>query len=98
MLHVVKKQKMTRSGGKLPDLLKTERESCSPVIQRQLGSSDCGLMAIAFAASLCSGLDHHTLKYDQSKLRSDFLSCIESGCLLPFHIPGATRRFGRAKI
>ena len=31
MLHVVKKQKMTRSGGKLPDLLKTERESCSPV-------------------------------------------------------------------
>ena len=30
-LHVVKKQKMTRSGGKLPDLLKTERESCSPV-------------------------------------------------------------------
>ena len=65
-------------------------------VQRQLGSSDCGLMAIAFAASLCSGLDPHTLKYDQSKLRSDFLSGIESGCLLPFHIPGATRRFGRA--
>ena len=65
-------------------------------IQRQLGSSDCRLMAIAFAASLCSGLDPHTLKYDQSKLRSDFLSCIESGCLLPFHAPGATRFFGRA--
>ena len=65
-------------------------------VQRQVGSSDCGLMAIAFTVSLCSGLDPHTLKYDQSKLRSDFLSCVESGCLLPFHIPGATRRVGRA--
>ena len=64
--------------------------------QRQIGSSDCGLFAIAFATSLCSGLDLHTLKYDQSKMRSNFLSCVESGCLFPFHTPGATRRLGRA--
>ena len=31
-------------------------------VQRQFRSSDCGLMAIAFAASLCSGLDPHTSK------------------------------------
>ena len=65
-------------------------------VQRQVGSSDCGLFAIVFATSLCSGLDPHTLKYDQSKMRSNFLSCVKSGCLLPFHTPGATRRLGRA--
>jgi Ulp1 family protease len=50
-------------------------------VQRQVGSSDCGLFAIVYATSLCSGLDPHTLKYDQSKMRSNFLSCVESGCL-----------------
>ena len=59
-------------------------------VQRQVGTSDCGL----FANSLWSGLDPHTLKYDQSKMRSNFLSCVESGLL--FHTPGATRRLGRA--
>ena len=56
-------------------------------VQRQVGSSDCRLMAIAFAVSLCSGLDPHTLKYDQSKLRSDFLSCVETREWLPLAFP-----------
>ena len=83
-------------------IMKTENASFTVKhvnVQRQVGSSDCGLFAIAFATSFCSGLDPHTLKYDQydqSKMRSNFLSCVENGCLLPFHTPGVTRRMGRA--
>ena len=85
--------------GQIAAIMKTKNASFTVKhvdVQRQVGSSDCGLFAIAFATSLCSGLDPHTLKYDQSKMRSNFLSCVESGCLSPFHIPGATRRLGRA--
>ena len=53
----------------LAAIMKTEDASFTVKhvdVQRQVGSSDCGLFAIAFATSLCSGLDPHTLKYDQS--------------------------------
>ena len=34
-------------------------------VQRQRGGSDCGLFAVAFAASLCMGSDPHTERYNQ---------------------------------
>ena len=65
-------------------------------VQRQIGSSECGPFAIAFASSLCFGLDPHTLKYNQMNLRSQFLSCIASDCIISPHIPDAKRRLGKA--
>ena len=56
-------------------IMKTEDASFTVkhvAVQRQVGNSDCGLFAIAYATSLCSGLDPHTLKYDQSEMRSKF--------------------------
>ena len=65
-------------------------------VQHQIGRSDCGVFAIAFASSLCMGIDPHTLKYEQTQMRPHLLRCIESGHLLPFHTPGQMRRVGRA--
>lgn len=34
-------------------------------VQKQIGGSDCGLLALAFATDLCFGLDPHNQKYKQ---------------------------------
>ncbi|XP_068734644.1 uncharacterized protein [Montipora capricornis] len=61
-------------------------------VQRQLGSSDCGLFALAFAADLCHGLDPTNQSYDQAKMRvsEHYISCLESRTITPF--PTTTRR------
>ena len=59
-------------------------------VQRQLGSSDCGLFALAFAAELCHGLDPTNRSYDQAKMREHYISCLESRTITPF--PTTTRR------
>lgn len=59
-------------------------------VQRQLGSSDCGLFALAFAADLCHGLDPTNRSYDQAKMREHYISCLESRTITPF--PTTTRR------
>ena len=37
-------------------------------VQKQVGSSDCGLFALAFATDLCHGLDPLNQKYDAPKI------------------------------
>lgn len=39
-------------------------------VQQQVGSSECGLFALAFASDLCGGRDPYTRVYYESKLRS----------------------------
>jgi len=45
-------------------------------IQQQLDSSSCGLFSLANAYTLCEGTDLALIKYDTSKMRPHFLSCI----------------------
>lgn len=53
-------------------------------MQQQNGSKDCGLFALAFAMSICSGQNPGSLGYIQYKLRSHLLSCLEKRYLTCF--------------
>ena len=63
---------------------------CNEKVQKQLGGSDCGLMALAFATDLCHGLDPATQRYSQFEFLQHFVSCLESGKMKPF--PKTNRR------
>ena len=60
-------------------------------VQRQMGSSDCGLYALAFATDLCHGIDPTSPRsYDQALMRQHYVECPEKGRMAPF--PSSTRR------
>ena len=59
-------------------------------VQKQIGGSDCGLFALAFATDLCFGLDPHNQKYKQNETHQHFIRCLESGKITPF--PKTDRR------
>ncbi len=66
-------------------------------VQRQNGSSECGLFAIAFAYTLCLGLDPSTIRYDQAQMRTHYEACIndeefEMFPTLPYHHRQAARQ------
>ena len=44
-------------------------------VQRQVGGTECGLFAIAFAVSLSFGLNPAKLIFDQNKMRAHLISC-----------------------
>lgn len=52
--------------------------------QKQKGKADCGLFAVAFATSLCDGVDPATVTYDQSKMRDHFQNCLMSEDMTTF--------------
>ena len=47
-------------------------------VQKQKGSNDCALFAIAFATTLCNGKNPTTTQYDQRAMRSHLVSCLEA--------------------
>ena len=47
-------------------------------IQNQVGCSDCGLFAIAFAVSICLGMNPSKFIYDQENMRRHLIECIEN--------------------
>ena len=53
-------------------------------VQKQIGGTDCGLLALAFATDLCFGLDPHNQKYKQNEMHQHFIHCLESGKMTPF--------------
>ena len=59
-------------------------------VQKQLGSSDCGLFALAFATDLCHGLDPAKQSYNQEMMCRHFVSCLEKGKMTPF--PNTAKR------
>lgn len=65
---------------------KSSLEVQSMDVARQLGLGDCGLMALAFATTRCFGQDPVNCNYDQSRLRSHLLECIEKGKLTQFPV------------
>ena len=53
-------------------------------VQRQIGTSDCGLFAIAFAVALCYGHDPHMYKYIQDSMRHHLIDCFNKHSMAPF--------------
>ena len=52
--------------------------------QKQRGSKDCGLFAIAYATALLNEIDVSNIKFDQSKMRQHLLSCFVNKSVTPF--------------
>ncbi len=48
-------------------------------VQKQIGGSDCGLYAIAFATTVCLGLNPGQLLFEQDKMRAHLRTCLENG-------------------
>ena len=61
-----------------------------PDVQRQRGGSNCGLFALAFAATLCAGGDPSEQSYVQHKLREHLISCLEGNHMRCF--PARSRK------
>ena len=60
-------------------------------VQRQMGSSDCGLYALAFATDLCHGIDPTSPRsYDHVLMRQHYVECLDKGRMVPF--PSSIRR------
>ena len=53
-------------------------------VQRQNGSDDCALFAIAFAVTLCHGQDPNLIRYDQNQMRNHLFKCFQEGKITPF--------------
>ncbi len=53
-------------------------------VQQQRGTADCGMFAVAFAISLCTGSDPVTLTFEQMKMRDHLLQCFEKRKITPF--------------
>lgn len=53
-------------------------------VQYQIGASDCGAFAIAFATSICFAEDPHVVIYEQNNLRNHLKICLEKGDINKF--------------
>ena len=60
-------------------------------VQHQVGAADCGLFALAFAASLCHAIDPTSVVYRQSHMRNHLIQCLERGQLDHFSIHRSRR-------
>jgi hypothetical protein len=60
-------------------------------VQQQLGPSDCGLFAVAFAVDLANGLDPTNIIYDQKYMRSHLVECFDRNFISTF--PRSSRQF-----
>ena len=55
-----------------------------PTVQRQVGGTDCGVFAIAFAYHAARGDDLSSFTFDQAKMRGHLVTCFKNGKLSPF--------------
>ena len=53
-------------------------------VQRQCGSCECALFAIANSTALCPGEDPHWIHYDQKQMRRHLKECFEAGAMQLF--------------
>lgn len=67
-------------------------------VQRQVGGSSCGLYAVAFAVSLCLGVDPYSATYNQAEMRKHLCQCIESNAMSLFPSAKKSRRLARVKV
>lgn len=66
-------------------------------VQRQSGSGDCGPMSIAFAHTLCNGLDPHLVRFDQRQLREHLLVSFQNKRFTPFPTLNLPQRATRTR-
>ena len=57
-------------------------------VEKQSNSSDCGVLGIAYAFDLCSGLNPCTVRFDHSKIRSHLAMCLENCQVSRFPVLG----------
>ena len=55
-------------------------------MQKQTGTSDCGLFAIAAATSLCNDVLPQNCMWQQDRMREHLVRCIELGVMSPFSV------------
>ena len=55
-------------------------------VQKQTGTCDCGLFALAFATALTTGCSPERLHFDQGKMRRHLYRCLENGAMENFPI------------
>ena len=53
-------------------------------VQKQVVSSDCALFALAFTTDFCYGLDPTSQRYSQKEMWQHYVTCLESGAMVPF--------------
>ena len=53
-------------------------------VQWQIGGSDCGIFAIAFATAICAGNEPASTVFDQPRLRKHLMTCLNNSTLTPF--------------
>ena len=54
-------------------------------VHKQKNVSDCGLLAIAYATTICNGDDVCTIQYASSmKMRAHLVKCIQESKMSPF--------------
>ena len=66
-------------------------------VQMQDGSADCGVFAVAFAATLASGGRPGAFSYCQARMRHHLLSCLEKSELTPFSVQRKRRNINKVK-
>ena len=69
-------------------------------VQRQQGTTDCGLYAIAYmyALHVANGDDPAKLKFEQKKMRAHFLECLKIKKLVSFPVEKTISRVARPEI
>ena len=51
---------------------------------KQLGGTDCGIFAIAYAIDILLGNEPQNIRYDQNKMREHLVNCLQSGKMTAF--------------
>ena len=67
-------------------------------VEKQTNFSDCGVLAIAYAFEICSGLDPCSVRYNHKKIRQHLVMCLEKCQFARFPLVSERRsRSGKAK-
>jgi hypothetical protein len=61
-------------------ILRVRKES----VQQQVGHTDCGCFAIAFATEVCHGRNPSTVSFNQERMRVHLHSCLQKGEMSAF--------------
>ena len=64
-------------------------------VQRQKGTCDCGLFAVAFSTALANGIQPERLEFEQDRMRKHLYSCFNQDALCMFP---ASRREPQATV
>ena len=63
-----------------------------------VGGSDCGLYALAFAYTMCSGTDPAKISYKQDEFRPHFLQCLHKKAIEGFPQEDVMKNPGKAML